>query len=164
MKKNIIIGLFLIVLGALFTAYQFFPGLKSSLQGMFTWPLIIVAFGLFLLIKNLVDKDGDGLVTACVILGVGGVLYLQESSQVWSGWYNWLLMPGFAGAGHLLAAMTGQRKERHMERGVWLILLSAVLYALFSPLLNLSLQLQQYWPLLLIAAGVALIFKAMRKK
>lgn len=163
-KNSLVFGLLLIIIGGLFITYQFVPGLKDALQGMFTWPMIIIAFGLYLLIKNLVDKDHQGLVSACVISGVGGILYLQEMTSGWADWYYWLLIPGFAGVGHLLGALLGERGSRTLERGLWLIGLSAVLFAVFSPVLQLNFLVGQYWPVILIAAGVVLIFKAVRSK
>lgn len=161
-KNSLIFGLFLIAIGALFISYQFIPGLKSTLEGMITWPLIIIAFGVYLLVKNLMDKDHHGLVSACVILGVGGILYWQEMYAAWGAWYNWLLIPGFAGAGHLLAALIKGRSGGSLEKGLWQIGLSVVLYICFSPLLRINWLFGQYWPVLLIAAGVFLIIKAIR--
>lgn len=163
-KSSLAFGLLLIALGVLFIAYQFVPGLKDALEGLFTWPLIVMAFGAFLIIKNLIEKDGNGLVSAFAILGVGTVFYLQEMNQAWHAWYNWLLVPGFAGVGHLFSYLTGTHNRRSLERGVWLILVSAGLYAIFSPILQVNWMLDQYWPLLLIGAGILLIIKAIRNQ
>jgi hypothetical protein len=162
-KNSLIFGLFLIVIGALFITYQFIPGLKTTLRDIVTWPMIIIALGAYLVIKHLVEQDNQGIVSGCVILGIGGLLYWQNLTHTWDAWYNWLLVPGFVGVGHLLTSLAGNRSGRPLERGLWLIGLSAVLYAIFSPLLKVNWMAQQYWPILLIAAGLFLIVKAVRR-
>lgn len=163
-KSNLIFGLFLIVVGALFVAFQFIPGLRQSLRGLISWPVIIVGFGIFLVIKNLMDKDEQGLVSACVILGTGGILYWQNAYGAWGDWYYWLLIPGFAGAGHLLSGLINGQSGNSLQKGLWQIGLSAVLFLIFSPYLRINWLFDQYWPVLLIGAGVFLIFKALRNK
>lgn len=162
-KNTLIIGLLLIAAGILFIAFQFIPGLRRSLEGLISWPVIIIGFGIFLLIKNLLDKDEEGLVAACVITGVGGILYWQEMFGAWGDWYYWLLVPGFAGAGHILSSLFNSSGQS-LQKGLWQIGLSAVLFLIFSPFLRLSWLFDQYWPVLLIAAGVIMIVKALIKK
>jgi hypothetical protein len=168
MKKNqkntLVIGLFLIAVGVLFVIFQFVPELRHTLRGLISWPVIIVAFGIFLVVKNLIDKDEEGLVAASVILGVGGILYWQNLYSVWGDWYYWLLIPGFAGAGHVMAGLINGQSGRSLQKGMWQIGLSAVLFLIFSPYLRLNGLFEEYWPLLLIAAGIVLIFNALRNK
>ncbi|MDX9863424.1 MAG: hypothetical protein RBT34_01325 [Anaerolineaceae bacterium] len=163
-KDTFITGLFLIVIGVLFVAFQFVPGLRYTLRELITWPIILVGFGLFLLIKNLIEKDAHGLVSACVILGVGAILYWQNTSGAWGDWYYWLLIPGFAGAGNLLGGLINGQNRNALQKGLWQIGFSAVLFLVFSPYLRLNLLFSQYWPVLLIAAGIVLIFNALRNK
>ncbi len=163
-KNSFIVGLFLIAIGALFVLFQFVPELRHTLRGLVSWPVIIIGLGIFLVIKNLVDKDEQGLVSACVILGVGGILYWQNLYSAWGDWYYWLLIPGFAGAGNVMAGLINGQSGRSLQKGLWQIGLSAVLFFIFSPYLRLNWMFDQYWPVLLIAAGIFLIINAMRNK
>ena len=163
-KNSLVIGLFLIAIGALFVVFQFVPELRYTLRGLISWPVIIIGFGVFLVIKNLVDRDEQGLVSASVILGVGGILYWQNLYSAWGDWYYWLLIPGFAGAGNIMAGLIKGQSSYLLQKGLWQIGLSAVLFLIFSPYLRLNWMLDEYWPVLLIAAGIFLIFKSMRNK
>ena len=163
-KNSLVIGLFLIAIGALFVVFQFVPELRYTLRGLISWPVIIIGFGIFLVIKNLIDKDEQGLVSACVILGIGGILYWQNLYGEWGAWYYWLLILGFAGAGNVMGGLINGQSGRSLQKGLWQIGLSAVLFLIFSPYLRLNGLFEEYWPVLLIAAGIILIFNALRNK
>lgn len=163
-KNSLVIGLFLIAIGALFVVFQFVPELRYTLRGLISWPVIIIGFGIFLVIKNLIDKDEQGLVSACVILGIGGILYWQNLYGEWDAWYYWLLILGFAGVGNVMGGLINGQSGRSLQKGLWQIGLSAVLFLIFSPYLRLNGLFEEYWPVLLIAAGLVLIFNALRNK
>jgi hypothetical protein len=95
---------------------------------------------------------------------VGGILYYQNLYGEWDAWYYWLLIPGFAGVGNMVAGLIDGQNGHLLQKGLWQIGLSAVLFLIFSPYLRLNGLFEEYWPVLLIAAGIVLIFNAIRNK
>jgi len=45
-------GLFLIIIGALLAATQFFPRFEELLQKLIAWPLVLILLGLYLLFSK----------------------------------------------------------------------------------------------------------------
>jgi hypothetical protein len=162
-RSALAVGVLLIVLGVLFLAGQLFPELYSWV-GELTWPLIIVGVGVFLFILGLLVGAPDMAVPACIVGGIGLLLYWQNSTNDWQSWaYVWTLIPGFAGLGNVLTGiLTGNGKT--VRGGLWTVLVSIVLFAIFSsifrPMFGQPTILGQYWPLLLILLGVILLLQA----
>ena len=101
------------------------------------------------------------IVPACIVGGIGCLLYWQNATNNWESWaYAWTLIPGFAGVGTLLLGLiTGD--GRTARSGLWLILISLVLFAVFASFLGGLNYFGRYWPLLLIALGVLLLVRAL---
>jgi len=144
-------GLVLILLGVLFLAVQLMPGL----QLWFSWPLIIVGVGVLLLILGLVTGAPDMAVPACIVGGIGGLLYWQNSTGNWESWaYAWTLIPGFVGVGIVLSGLLGGKPRQPVREGGGLILISLVLFTVFGSFLGGLSLLGPYWPVLLIVLGL----------
>lgn len=153
-RGSLAAGLVLISLGVLFLLVQFVPGLEVYIT--FSWPLIIVGIGLLLLIFAVLTGEPDLAVPACIVGGIGVLLYWQNASGNWESWaYTWTLIPGFAGLGVLLSGLLGGKDARQsVSSGFWLILISLVLFAIFGSLLG-ALEIRgRYWPTLLIVLGL----------
>ena len=150
-RSNLASGLALILIGALFLVVQFVPGLHIWLS----WPLIIVGVGVLLLVIGLLTGVPGMAVPACVIGGIGGLLYWQNTTGNWESWaYAWALIPGFAGVGGILSGLLGGEPRRSLGAGAWLILISLILYAVFGSFFGAIGVLGTYWPVLIIALGV----------
>ncbi len=164
MRSRIGLGVLLVLLGAGFLAVQFFPGLANWLQLTMSWPLIIVAVGAFILVVGLLSGNPDAAIGACVVAGIGGILYYQNQSNDWGSWaYAWALIPGFNGIGMLFSGLLGGGKHR-LGEGLWQILISAILFAIFSSFLGGQRWLGPYWPLLLVLAGLIIIVRSFLRK
>jgi hypothetical protein len=163
-RSALAVGVLLIVLGVLFLAGQLFPGLFSWV-GQFTWPLIVVGVGVFLFILGLLVGTPDMAVPACIVGGIGLLLYWQNATGNWESWaYVWTLIPGFAGLGTILAGiLKGDGKAA--RGGLWTVFISIVGFVIFSsifrPMFGQPALLGQYWPLLVILLGVLLLFQAL---
>jgi len=119
----------MILLGAWFLAGQLVPGL----QAWFAWPLTIVGVGVLLLIIGLLTGVPGLAVPACIVGGIGGLLYWQDATGNWESWaYAWALIPGFVGVGGVLAGLLGGEGRQAVRGGGTLILISLILFAIFG--------------------------------
>jgi len=152
-RSSLAAGLVLILLGAWFLSVQFVPGWQD--YAVFSWPLIIVGVGVLLLVIGLLSGVPAMAVPACMVGGIGGLLYWQNATGNWESWaYAWALIPGFVGLGTLLAGLLGGETRKSVRGGAWLILISLVLFAIFGSFLGGVRVLGPYWPVLLIALGL----------
>jgi len=151
-------GLVLILLGALFLAVQWVPGL----QLWFSWPLIIIGIGVLLLIVGLLTGVPAMAMPACIVGGIGGLLYWQNATGNWESWaYVWTLIPGFVGVGIVLSGLLGGDTRQMVRGGGWLILISLVLFAVFASFFGALGLVGSYWPVLLIVLGLLLLAQSL---
>ena len=76
-------------------------------------------------------------VPACIVAGIGTLLYYQNATGNWASWgYLWTLIPGFVGIGSLLAGVLGEDFKRSIRSGLNLLLISLVLFLIFTTLLG----------------------------
>jgi hypothetical protein len=159
-RANIAIGLVLILLGAWFLAVQFVPGLQYYLQ--LSWPLTIVGIGLLLLVLAILIGAPGLAVPACVVGGIGGLLYWQNQTGKWDSWaYIWTLIPGFVGVGVVLSGLLGGEGREALNSGGRLILISLVMFLIFGSFFGVLGMVGPYWPVLLIVLGVLLFFQSL---
>jgi hypothetical protein len=164
-RSRIALGVLLLLLGAAFLAVQMVPQLSGWLKIDMSWPLIIVAVGAFILVTTLLSGNPEGVIGACVVAGIGGILYYQNNTGDWASWsYAWTLIPGFSGVGSVLARLFGAQKPRLIWDGLWQIVVSAVLFLIFGSFLGGFTLLGNYWPLLLVFVGVMLIVRSFIRK
>lgn len=162
-RSRVVIGILLVILGLWFLAVQVVPGLRDWAQLNLAWPLIVVAVGLSLLVIGLLNSTPGMAVPACVVAGIGGLLYWQNATGDWASWaYAWALIPGFAGIGTMLAGLLGDRSAS-VTGGAWTVLISAVLFAAFGSLLGGPHVLGAYWPVLLIGLGLLLLIRPLTR-
>jgi hypothetical protein len=163
-RTNLIGGIVLILVGVYFLAVQLFPELGPTLNIEFSWPLILVGVGGFLLLFGLLVNAPDMAVPACVVAGIGGILYYQNMTGDWASWaYAWALIPGFVGVGIILAGLFGGTFRKSLRDGGTLILISLILFAIFSSLLGGKSYLGVYWPVLIILLGLWLLIRPLFK-
>jgi hypothetical protein len=147
-------GLVLILLGMLFLIIQFLPGLQTQIT--LSWPLIIVGVGVTLLILAILGGIPGLAIPACIVGGIGVLLYWQDTTGNWDSWaYVWTLILGFAGLGVVMKGLLGAEDTRQsVSSGLWLILISLVLFAIFGSLFGALEVGGRYWPILLIVLGL----------
>lgn len=160
-RTNIAFGVILLLLGVWFLVVQMVPGLASILDPSLSWPFIIVGIGIVFLLFGIFARVPGLAIPACIIAGIGGILYWQNLTNNWETWaYMWTLFPGFAGVGTILMGLLGQDTRRSISGGAWLIVISIILFLVFGALLGGLNILGPYWPVVLIALGVVLLFRA----
>ncbi len=148
------VGILLIALVLLLLAGQLLPGVFGWV-GPITWPLIVIGVGAFLLLLGLVTGNPGMAVPACVVGGIGMLLYWQNATNNFSSWaYAWALIPGFVGVGVILEGLFAGRFGKALVSGGWLILISLVILTIFASFMGGPQLLGVYWPVLLIILGL----------
>jgi hypothetical protein len=155
-RSTIVGGTLLILLGVFFLVRRIVPGLFETLS----WPFIVIGVGVVFLLVALLTWTPGLAVPACIIGGIGGILYWQNSTGHWATWaYAWTLIPGFVGVGVFVSALMEGRPLKGLVEGGWPILISLVLFFLFGSFLGGLPWLGPYWAVLLIVVGVLVLLK-----
>jgi len=75
-------------------------------------------------------RAGDG--PACIVAGIGGILY-QNRTGDWESWaFAWTLNPAFVGAGMVLSGLLGEDFPKSVREGMNLMVASIVLFLVFA--------------------------------
>jgi hypothetical protein len=161
-RSSLVGGLLLVLIGGWFAAVQLVPGFASWIQFEVTWPLFIIAVGGILLVLALVTAVPGLAVPACIVAGIGGILYFQATSGRWVTWsYAWALIPSFVGVGVILAGVLDGKVVKGIRDGGVLILIGLVLFAVFGSVFGELKWLGPYWPLLVVLAGVLVVLQGL---
>ena len=152
-RSSLIVGTILILVGALFLLVQLFPSLAINIDISNQWPLIIVSVGVLLILSAFLGT-APLAIPGSIVTGIGGILYVQNLTNSWESWsYVWALIPGFVGIGLILAGFLGHERSNSWRAGSRLLLISAVLFAVFGAFFNGLGDFGRFWPLLLIGMG-----------
>ncbi len=163
-RSSIATALVLIGIGGWFLAVQVVPSLYGWAYGAATWPLPIIGIGAGLLVIGLITFTPGLAVPACIVGGIGGLLYWQNSADNWESWaYAWALIPGFVGAGIILSGLLS-RDRGAIIGGAWTILVSLVMFAIFGSFLGGPELVSTYWPIIPIVLGVILLGQALFRR
>ncbi len=159
-RSSIAMALTLIGIGGWFLAIQISPALKAFAYGADTWPLSIIGIGAGLALIGLLTWVPGMFIPACIVAGIGGLLYWQNSTGDWGSWtYAWTLIPGFIGLGVMIAGLLS-RQRGAVTGGFWTIFYSLVLFGFFGSFLGGWPLISRFWPLLIIVLGVYLLVRA----
>ena len=160
-RSNLALGLVLILLGGLFLVTRIIPGLELVLG----WPWIVIGVGAMLLLIGLLAGAPDMAVPACIVSGIGGILYYQNLTGDWASWsYAWALIPAFVGVGMLVSALLGGHSRSAVREGIRTLMVGVVLFLVFGSFFGAFTWLGAYWPLLLVGAGVLILVEGLVKR
>lgn len=160
-RSNFGAGLVLILIGAAFLIGQLSPEWYEWLDPSQNWPMIIVGVGLLLLIMGLLSGAPVMAVPACIVGGVGAILYFQNATNNYASWsYAWALIPGFVGIGVLLSGLLGAGLKHSLREGLNLIKISLLGVALFGSIFGANDFQIPIWPVLLISVGVLYLLQS----
>lgn len=165
-RTRVVGGVLLILLGLMFLAYQLLPAPFEFLRGADAWPLIVIASGVFLLIFGLVVGAPGMAIPASIVSGIGFLLFYQNATGDWGSWsYAWALIPGFVGIGVILNGLLGGDRMRDaLEGGIWLIVISLTMFAIFGSFLGGLNLFRPYLPILLIVLGAVLLVRSLIRR
>jgi hypothetical protein len=121
----------------------------------------VIGVGLLLLILGILTGSPGMAVPACIVGGIGCILYYQNATGNWTSWaYAWTLIPGFVGLGTILARLLGDPAPASWRSGFGMILTSLVLFAIFASIFGGWDLFGPYWPLLLVLLGLWILVQA----
>ncbi len=164
-RSTLAVGILLVLVGAYFIVANLIPAFNAWLNITMSWPLIVIAVGAGLLVLGLLVGAPEMAIPAVIVAGIGGILYYQNVSGNWGSWsYLWTLIPGFSGIGMLLANVLGAKGENNLRSALDTIGTSIVMFVIFGAFFGAFKVLGDYWPLLLVAAGVLLGIRSFIKK
>jgi hypothetical protein len=149
-------GILLVLIGLCLLAGRLSPAIRDLMPQETGWPLILVGVGALLLVIGLISGNAAMAVPACIVAGIGWILNYQVTAGDWGSWlYLWPLIPFFAGLGTVLAGILGMNPSRSIRDGLWTMAVSLALLLVFSSLFGGPVPASPYWPVLLIALGLA---------
>jgi hypothetical protein len=139
-KKNrtqLVLGLLLILVAGWLIATRIKPDLVNILHLTFEWPMWVMLAGAALLLIGLLVGAPDMAIPACIVAGIGGILYYQNATNNWESWaYLWTLIPGFVGVGKILSGIIGGDFMACLREGLKLLLTCAILFTIFATIFN----------------------------
>ena len=155
-RSQLALGVILILLGAWFLLDKSLPAFHSFFDKYTAWPINLLLIGAGILIVGLVLGQPGMAVPAAIVAGIGGIFYYQSITKSYDSWsYMWALIPGFVGIGSILAGLLGDNTGHNLRRGLNLLVVSAVLFLVFSSFFGGWALLGSYGPaLLLILLGL----------
>ena len=85
-QRTALVGGFLLILfGACLLAVRLAPGWQDILPLVFRWPVILLGVGLLLFVLGLLTGEAGMAVPACIVSGIGLVLYSIRSQPAIGG-------------------------------------------------------------------------------
>ena len=168
-RSQLGLGIILILLGTWFIAQRTFPEVAAFAERFSEWPFTVIGVGALLLLLGLILGAPGLAVPAAIVAGIGGILYYQDVTGDWSSWsYMWSLIPGFVGLGVVLQGLLGENTRHNLKHGLNLMVVSAVLFLVFSAFLGGWNLLGNFGPaILLILLGLWVLgrglYSSMRK-
>ena len=156
-RENVVWGIILIATGGLFLLNQLIPGLL----GGFTWPWILLGLGGIFALASLIGRAGGLMIPGVILLGLGGIFIYLTSTGNWDNWPIWLLVPGFVGLGMFIGGLYDRDLAQARPVALFMLAGALILFAVFGGL-GLPAGLLRFWPVLLIALGLFVLFRALR--
>lgn len=167
-RGSLVAGFLLVLIGGGLLINTYYPTfLDQIVPASFTWPWWVIGTGLLFLFMALLTGTGGLAIPGSIICTIGAILYYQNQTGDWESWaFIWALIPASVGLGMIIMAFIDADTEP-LRGGLWLITINLVIFLIFwFAFRRDSVFLAQYWPVLLIAAGVVILIQAFlpRKK
>jgi len=161
-KTTLVLGVLLVLVGIYFVLVNTVPEFRNLVNITFSWPVILFLVAGGLLVIGVLAGAPDMAIPAAIVGGIGGILYFQNYTGNWGSWsYMWTLIPGFVGVGTLLAWLLGSRGKHTVRSALDSIGGSLVMFVIFGSFFGAFKSMGNYWPVLLIAAGVLLALRGL---
>ena len=165
-RTQLALGIVLILLGVSFVATKQVPALAAWVETYFDWPMWVIGVGAILLLIGLIVGAPGMAVPACIVAGIGGILYYQNVTGKWESWsYMWSLIPGLVGIGTILTGLLGENTRANLAHGLNLLVVSACLFLVFATFFGGVSLLGNYGAaVLLILLGIYVIARGLFRR
>jgi vacuolar-type H+-ATPase subunit I/STV1 len=166
-------GIVLIIVGLVALAGRQLGLDLGELIGAQGWPFFVIVPGVVLLVAAALPVPPEGLglaIAGSIVTTIGLILLYQASTGHWSSWaYVWALIPAAAGLGMAIYGLATHASAR-VSDGLRLVVIGGALAALgfwyFETIFEtgrVPVDLGQWWPVLVIAAGLLTVGSAVLK-
>jgi len=161
-RGTLVLAFFLIGMGILFLILNLIPGWKTRVS----WPIIffVLAAGCFLppvVFPALRNSLAALFIPGTVLTTLGLIFTYNVLSQDWGAWaYAWLLISSGTGAGLALASWYGRWGKTATLTGIWIMLGSSAVFAIFGFIFGTSLM-KSLTAGLLILLGLLLMLRSL---
>ncbi len=164
-RTQLVLGILLVLAGVIYFLAPQVPFLKVLTQIRFEWPFYVVGAGILILIIGLLTGAPSMAIPACIVAGVGGILYYQNRTGDWASWeFMWALIPGFVAIGTIIVALLGEDTRNNLGRGLNLLVISAALFLVFAAIFQRLSFLGPFGPaVLLVLLGLYIIGRGLMR-
>ena len=169
-RSQLALGVILILLGAWFLADKSIPAFHSFFDKYTEWPVNMLLIGGVIFILGLVLGQPGMSVPAAIVAGLGGIFYYPDATGNFASWsYMWAVIPGFVGVWSVVEGLLGEKTAQNLKHGLNMVVISAVLFLVFSSFFGGWELLGNYGPsILLILLGLWVLgsglFRTFRNK
>jgi hypothetical protein len=155
-RSQFALGIILILLGAGLLLGRSLPDFYAILAKSTEFPANMLFIGCGIFIFALVLHRPSLCMPAAIVAGLGAIFYYQKATGIDGSWsYLWTLILGLIGVGNILSGLLGDSTAYNIRRGRNWLVLSVVLFLVFSSFFGSWEFLGTYGPaILLILMGV----------
>lgn len=164
-RGTLVTGIVLVILGAAFIIINLIPGITP----VRSWPFIFIVAGVGFFLPALIWPDArEGLaglyIPGAIFLTLGGIFLFNTLSGNWAIWaFAWILIPASVGLGLFLGALVGKWDQGVYRTGIWMMLISATVFAFMAALFGDNL-VRILGAVFLLAIGLVILIRALLKK
>ena len=164
-RGTLVTGIVLVILGAAFIIIN----LTSGITPAKTWPFIFIITGIGFFLPALIWPDArEGLaglyIPGAIFITLGGIFLFNALYGNWQIWaYAWILIPASVGLGLFLGALIGNWDKGVSRTGIWMMLISATVFAFMAALFGNNL-VRIVGAGFLVAIGLFILIRALLKK
>lgn len=155
-KQSVFPGIVLIGIGLYFLLDQLH---FTALQAFYSWPTLLVIIGVAFLAQAYTSRDYQNILPGVILTGIGVHFHLISLLDIWPD--HWAMFTLIIGVAFLLRY---QQTKTGLLPGLLLLVLSIVtlfyqeVVGWLSWVGSVVQLVEKYWPVVLIAAGVYLLF------
>lgn len=161
-KNALALGVVLILVGFVLTLIEFSPAFEALFARIMGWELALVFGGGLALVFGWLNNIPELVILGVTALGLGGLQFYFRSTGEMVPWkYAWTVIPFLAGVGILVATVVSPTARYRRSTGANLAMAGLVLFVVFSVIFG-DFRWARYWPLALIALGMALVVRSLR--
>lgn len=163
-------GILLILVGGWFLAVQMIPQLDEWVMNFAEWPAWIIAPGVLFLAAAIISGVSGLAVPGAILSGLGGIFYYTSTTGDWQSMsYLWALIIASIGVGVFLMHLLDGNPAKAINEGGSTILTGVVMFLILGSFLRAMAFDQEpffgdYWPLMLIAAGLWSLIRPMFRR
>lgn len=164
-RGSLYIAILLIGAGILLLAFNLAP--RMSLGS--AWPAVFYLLAAAFFLPPMLWKERRSglsglIIPGSILLALGVIFSYNVGTRDWNSWaFAWLLIVAGVGLGIALASAYGKWSSATTWVGIWMLLGSLALFAIFAAIFG-SPTLKIASPILLLLGGIILLLRGVKKR